>query len=421
MRKTGRRVRGGGGVTLVRPVLAGLVTLGLAVPVQAQRRGPPAQDAAAGLPGAAVLQGVLSRDEISDPSSGDSVLAGPQEGTGEMATPFTFRWGLQRPELVRYNRVEALSLGARAQLRPRTALGPLTVSLVARVGMADQAPNARLTVSRETLRRRWSVRGYHELAAVNEGASHLGAGNSLSGLFLGRDDGEYFRRTGGAVELRPPSSQRPTYVLTVFAEYHEAVATGTDFALGRLGTDGWRFRENLPADEGWEMGGEVRVSPWWGTDPRTVQGGVDLTLRAASGDFDYARASLAGRLTVPLPGDLGIGLEAGGGTSWGTPPAQRLWLLGGAGSLRGYAPRAREGTSYVLARGELARHFAFGAVSLFSDLGWAGDRDAFHTDDALISAGVSLSLVDGLIRVDGGWGLRAPRAFRLDLYLDGIL
>ena len=116
-----------------------------------------------------------------------------------------------------------------------------------------------------------------------------------------------------------------------------------------------------------------------------------------------------------------MGLEAGGGTSWGEPPAQRLWLLGGAGSLRGYAPRSREGTSYVRARGELARRFAFGAVAVFSDLGWAGDRDLFEIDGALISTGVGLSLADGLVRMDLGWGLRAPRGFRFDLYLDAIL
>ena len=72
-------------------------------------------------------------------------------------------------------------------------------------------------------------------------------------------------------------------------------------------------------------------------------------------------------------------------------------------------------------RGELARHFAFGAVSVFSDGAWAGPRDSFELDDALWSAGVGLSLADGLIRVDAAWGLRDPRDFRLELYLDGIL
>jgi hypothetical protein len=80
------------------------------------------------------------------------------------------------------------------------------------------------------------------------------------------------------------------------------------------------------------------------------------------------------------------------------------------------------GTSLLRARGELARHFAFGAVALFADAGWAGDRAAVEIGDGLASIGLGLSLVDGLIRLDGAWGLRGPgRDFRMELYLDGIL
>jgi hypothetical protein len=32
-----------------------------------------------------------------------------------------------------------------------------------------------------------------------------------------------------------------------------------------------------------------------------------------------------------------------------------------------------------------------------------------------------VSILDGLIRLDAAWGLRAPRDFRLDLYLDQLL
>jgi len=335
--------------------------------------------------------------------------------------PRTFRWGLQSPDLIRYNRVESVSLGARGMIRPQSPFGALTVSLEARLGAADLEPNSRLDVSRETLGRRVTVSAYHELAAVDEAAGHLGLGNTAMALLFGRDDGEYFRRTGAQLEWRPPSSQRATFRATAFAEYHRPAETATSFSLRHAADDAWQFRDNLVADEGWEMGGQLSLSPWWGTDPRMAQGGLDASVRAATGDFEYARASLTGRLAIPLPADFRVGLEAGGGTSWGTLPMQRLWLLGGAGSLRGYTPRSREGTSYVRARAEVARLYSFGAVAAFSDLGWAGDRDLFDMDDALISIGLGLSLADGLIRLDAGWGLRAPEDFRLDLYLDAIL
>jgi hypothetical protein len=80
------------------------------------------------------------------------------------------------------------------------------------------------------------------------------------------------------------------------------------------------------------------------------------------------------------------------------------------------------GGTYLRARAELARHTDFGAVALFGDAGWAAEtRRPVELDQVLPSVGLGLSLVDGLIRLDGAWGLREPTGFRLDLYLDGIL
>jgi len=200
------------------------------------------------------------------------------------------------------------------------------------------------------------------------------------------------------------------------------VATETDFALWNLTSDARSFRPNLQAREGWEYGGRLVLSPWWGTDPRLVQGGMRLMGRGGEGDWRYAQASLENRLVVPLPSDLRLGLEAGGGTSWGDPPPQRAFLLGGAHSLRGYGPRALEAHTYLRARGELGRHLSFGTLSLFSDAAWGADeRTSVDLQDVLLSAGAGLSILDGLIRLDAAWPLRGPRDFRLELYLDGIL
>lgn len=335
--------------------------------------------------------------------------------------PATLRWGLQRPDLVRYNRVEGLSLGVRGQIRPQTPVGPLSVTATGRLGVADLDPDLRVDATHETLRRRFTWSVYHELAAVDEDARHLGPGNSLTALFFGRDDGDYYRRSGTSIEWTPPAADRRSWRVRGYAEYHEAAETNTDFALGHLGSSSWDFRDNLEAAEGWELGGVATLAPWWGTDPRSPQAGLELELRGAGGDWSYARASLVGRTALPLTERYRIGLAAGAGTSWGDPPPQRLWLMGGAATLRGYGPRARTGTSFGRGRAELARLFSFGAVSLFTDAAWAGERNAIRWDDALLSAGVGLSIVDGLIRMDAAWGLRDPKDFRLELYLDGIL
>ena len=91
--------------------------------------------------------------------------------------PRTLRWGPQRPDLVRYNRVEALSMGARGQIRPQTPLGPVSVTATARLGIADLEPNVRIDLTRETVERRVTFGLFHELAAIDESARHLGIGN----------------------------------------------------------------------------------------------------------------------------------------------------------------------------------------------------------------------------------------------------
>ena len=332
--------------------------------------------------------------------------------------PSTLRWGLQRPDLVRYNRVEALSIGLRGQLRPQTFAGPVTVTGTARLGLADLEPNVRGEITRETLRRKLTLSAYNELAAIDEGGRHLGIGNSLMAMFFGRDDGDYYRRSGASLDWTPPTAARPSFEVRAYAEYHRAAETETDFALFDWSN---AFRPALPADEGWEYGGIVRLTPWWGTDPFLAQGGLDLTVQGGVGDVEYVRSSLLARVVFPLPEDMRLGLEAGAGTMWGTPSTQRLWYLGGARSLRGYDPIVTSGTSFWRGRAELARTFDFGSASLFSDVGWAGDREAVHLEDALLSLGLGFSILDGLIRMDGAYGLRAPRGFRFDLYLDAIL
>jgi hypothetical protein len=335
--------------------------------------------------------------------------------------PLTVRWGMQRPDLMRFNRVEGLSVGIRGQIRPRTRLGPLSLTATGRLGYGDLEPNARLDIVSETIERRLTFSVFRELAAVDEDARHLGLGNSLLAAIAGRDDGDYYRRSGVSLEWTPPQSERRDLRVRGFAEYQRGAASAIDHALFKLGNDAFRFREGLVADKGWLYGGQIELTPWWGSDPNLVQGGLEFRAEAATGDFEYARGMLVARLAVPLPADIHLGIEAGAGTSRGGVTMQRLWHVGGPSSLRGYDPRRLTGTSFGRARGELARAFSFGALSLFSDVGWAGEYESYRFEDALYSAGAGLAIVDGLIRLDAAWGLRKPRTFRLDLYLDAIL
>jgi hemolysin activation/secretion protein len=126
---------------------------------------------------------------------------------------------------------------------------------------------------------------------------------------------------------------------------------------------------------------------------------------------------------TPLFGSpLRAALELGAGESWGSPPIQRSWFLGGSANLRGYHPSVLVGPAFTRARVELGWVFPASTVSLFGDGGWAGERlDAFESRDALFSVGLGFGVLDGLIRLDVARGLRDPKSTRWDLYLDGIL
>jgi len=327
-----------------------------------------------------------------------------------------FGWGLGEADMLRYNRVESLSIGARGSV----ALREVELSGTVRLGIADLHPNAELTLRRETMRRTLELRGYHGLATVDPSGAALGLGNSLSALMFGRDEGEYYRASGAALTWAPPSVRRRTWELTGYAEYQNDVERETHFALPRLWTDSV-FRPNMVAAEALQYGGMLQVRPWWGTDPIRPQGGLELMVQGETGEFDLARASLTLRGAAQLARGVRIGAEAAVGSSVGDVTPQRMSYLGGARTLRGYDASTVAGTSMARARLELARTFSFGAIAVFSDWGWAGDRDDVRNADQRWAVGAGTSMLDGLVRLDLAHGLRSPRGWRLDLHLDSVL
>ena len=367
--------------------------------------------------------------------------------------PWSLDWGLGGPGLIRYNRIEGLAGG----LGFETALSAsYALRASALLGVSDRQPKARLDLERETLRRRFTLGLYRELTSTSPRAGHLGLGNSLSAVFLGRDEGEYFRAAGADLTWRPSAAARQWFEVRAYAERHSAVPTEAGFALFQMLDDGWDFRPNVTADEVDELGGEIRLSPWWGGDPYLMQVGLELYGQAArrwpasGGDavHDYGRASAALRVAAPLSGRRWrLGVELAAGTTFGEATRQRSWFLGGTRSLRGHAPSALWGPSFGRGRVEVARTFDVGTLSLFTDAGWAsyagrnvrsGDAtggldsadapDApspsptLDQDDLLFGVGVGASLLDGLMRADVSYGLNGPsREFWIALYLDSLL
>ncbi len=326
-------------------------------------------------------------------------------------------WGFQRPGLLRYNRVEGLSVGARAEI----AYGAYAADLTARLGTADLRPGVELGVGREALGHRLRLAGYRRLAAVDPSTRPFSLGNSLDALVRGRDDGDYFRTLGVELRGRRATAGALDYDWRVYAERQSAAPAETGFSLRGLFDEDLRFRGDLPVDGADLVGGRFALRVARGLDPAGFRWGAELSLDGAAGDFRYARPALALRLALPLPGPLVGSIEGAAGHSYGSLPAQALWFVGGPGTLRGYDPLATRGEAFWRGRVEVASAFPGARVALFSDAGWAGSRDAFGTGRPLLSAGAGASFLDGLLRLDLARALREPVGWRLHLYFDAAL
>ena len=349
--------------------------------------------------------------------------------------PWAANWGWNRPDLLRYNRVEGPALGGRFEA---DLGGPYTLEASGFFGFADLRPKARLNFQRSTVRRRLTLGGYYELQATDPRGRYLGFGNSVYAFLFGRDDGEYYRAMGMDFTWGPRVGARESFEFRAYAERQESVPVETSFALFRAFDASFAFRPNVDADEVEEVGAELRLSPWWGGEASRTQWGLDLygqgaRWRTVGGPVtggggptgtNYARASVTLRMAVPLvPNRWRLGLEAGVGTTFGDAPLQRQWFLGGATTLRGYPASSARGSSFARSRVEVARTFyEIGSVSFFGDVGWAGLRGDFNGDDLLYGIGVGGSFLDGLIRLDLSHGLKGPqKQFRIDLYVDALL
>jgi hypothetical protein len=335
------------------------------------------------------------------------------------ATPWLFTQPSlrQAPVVVRYNRVEALSLGTRATVD----FGPLQVDGTARIATSNAEPDLELGLRRESPKGRWRLAGYYRLAAMDPAQNPLGIGNSLGAFFFGGDQGDYFRATGAELTGRPPRAERPWYEWRLFAEQQRGVSAETDFSTRGWFDDGWEFRPNPRADRADQVGASLLLRPVMGRQVLGTTWGVDVGVEGQAGDFRFARPTATVRMGTPLPFGLAGALEAAGGTSFGDVPVQSLWRVGGVPSVRGYDASSSVGNAFWRGRGEVSSRARSARIALFTDVGRAGDRESLTLSDPLWSVGAGASLLEGMVRLDLARAMRGDTGWRLHLYLDGAL
>jgi len=317
------------------------------------------------------------------------------------------------PSLMRYNRVEGLSLGA---LVEQQLGGGYSGSALGRIGFADWQPNVELSLMRTNVAKTVQVSAYNRLVSASDWGHPLSFGSSFSALMFGRDEGFYYRASGAELSgTRESSFGGGTRIQwRAFAEQERTAAVKTNFAV-----NGADFPANLVATRANYLGFGGHIDHVYGLDPLGLRLITDLRFEGAKGDSLYGRAALDLTASHGL-GRLAGSLTLAGGSSIGGLPAQRRWFLGGSQTVRGQSPdTSQSGNAFWLTRAELGSADAGMRPTVFADLGWVGDRTKMGDIVRPMSGfGAGLSFLDGLFRFDVARGIYPRKQFRVDLSLE---
>jgi hypothetical protein len=345
-------------------------------------------------------------------------------------------WGPQWPtwhsgvDLIRYNRVEGLSVGL-------SATSPLgfgySAQAIGRIGTADRSPNGELSLSRSNGRATMRYGAFRRLGVANDDwGTPLSFGASLSNLLYGRDEGFYYRTWGAELAgsrdaLGPWAGAAVNWRAFVERQTSAGTEPNTQGSLGHA-FGNTHFEQNIDAATLTAIGLTGDVSRTFGEDPRRthlfararVEGA--FTNRADSlGTSGYGRLVLEGTVSHRV-GSYDAALTGAAGASAGALPIQRGFFIGGLHTVRGQYARpvgeGRIGDAFWMSRLETGPRSPGFRPVFFYDIGWAGRRSDFtHAVTPLQGAGVGLSLLDGMFRIDASRGIWPERSWRWDVYL----
>ena len=332
--------------------------------------------------------------------------------------PVTAHAGL---EYLRYNRVEALSVGG--ALRQQLGAG-WRWELNARGSLGDQQLNGEWSATRANGGGDISVAGYRRLMQTDDYGSAFGPFASLQNLFSAQDE-QFYARAAGAEAVWRHSGRGTGAVrreFRLFAEWQQGVGTQSTVSVpwlfNRARTFDDQVIDTLPFARGASYGAQWRLLAARGVDEAGWRLGSALRLEAATGAWDYVRAATDLSLNRALTSTLRATATISGGASTGTLPVHRWWNIGGWQTVRGLTAGSMRGDAYWMSRGELTWARA-GRLQpgLFWDAGWAGNRgDLGAHRNVRTSVGGGAALFGLPIRVDAARELAAGARWRVDLY-----
>ncbi len=316
-------------------------------------------------------------------------------------------------DLLQYNRVQGLSLGAGYRVR---LPGTLTANAYGtlRYGLSDDRVTGRLTIVGHVAGGRLALSGYHDIADLDPFSPGRSVSNTVNALFAAHDNGDYALAGGGSASFEMPIGPGLELLLTGRIEQLTSVRQVAESAVNDfLGGTGL-FPPNPPVDEGTFAGGSARLR------------GVGITRWNLTGEVVGGDGPTTGRVHGDIGRDIGSGLgitlrlKAGAATEPAMP--QTLFRLGGLGTVRGFEYGTLREPAFWAAQLDFTPFGARVRPVIFLDAGQAARISGLFSSSALVGGGVGLSLFSGLIRFDLSLPISPDQSdkVRFDLVIRGV-
>ncbi|WP_428277290.1 hypothetical protein [Candidatus Palauibacter sp.] len=313
---------------------------------------------------------------------------------------------------VRARRSEGLFVGAGGAWRPNDLT---RISFGGGLAVGEARPQASLGLGRRLGEVEVAVDGWLRTHRDVGPSAGVGALRTLSLLARGEDYEDPYLTTGGRIGIARRGGP-VRWRLGASLERHRSAG----LIVGTVPLGDRPLRPVRPVDEGelarLDAGVTVRLRS--GSGARWLLGLAGEAAADGVGNFGYTRATVALRARGSPGGAWHWASGVEFGLAGGELPAQRLFLLGGRGSLPGHEFRGWGGDRMALWRAEVSRAItspwvrlrAIGAAG-WAGLGGAGEGAARRfgvsgSDGLRASAGLGLGLVYDILRLDVMRGLR---------------
>ena len=315
-------------------------------------------------------------------------------------------------DMMRFNRVQGLSLGAGYRWRPG-AMRFTEVFADVRFGLGDLRPTATASLERESPVGFWALSAFADVAEQDPLSRGQSIGNSLNALFTGHDDADYFRRFGASLTRGFYRGPFVNSIASLSIEHHQSMSTTAGSAFRGI-YDVSTLAPNPPVREG----DYARAALTWRAPFRSrvrLDLNADFLLDVGGGFADpvhNARAWAVARAPFSLAERSGA-LTGFVGGSVGDEITQQLFRVGGSQTVRShtYGRRVGDGAWAVRLDWSLAQGSAFVPVLFFD----AGDTFDSAASSPMFGGGIGLSLFNGWFRTNLAYGLEPDDGLKFDL------